>query len=86
MRHNLNPVGRHHLRFKRIPEGYTQHDGKNMPCLPGEYVDVVIKTAQGLGFAGPMKAFLQDWNSANHPKGIGAVIAYKVVDFTRAAS
>jgi hypothetical protein len=78
--HDIDP-GRHLLRFKRIPKGYHRHSGKDMPCLPDEYVDAIVLTAQGLGFSGPMKAFLHDWNSANHPGGIGAVVAYKVVEF-----
>lgn len=78
--HPLAP-GRHFLRFKRIPDGYHRHNGKKMPCLPDEYVDVIIRTAEGFGHAGPMKAWLQDWNPANHTKGIGAVVAYKVVEF-----
>lgn len=83
MMHNLAPIGRHHLRFKKVPKGYTLHKGKDMPCLPDEYVDVIIMTAQGLGFAGPMKALLQDWNPDNHANGLGAIIAYKVVEFGR---
>jgi hypothetical protein len=75
--------GRHHLRFKRIPAGYHRHKGKAMPVLPDEYVDVIVRTSQGFGFSGPMKAMLHDWNPANHPDGLGAVVAYKVVEFGR---
>lgn len=80
--HNPFAPGRHLMRFKRVPKGYTLHKGKDMPCLPDEYVDVIVQTSQGLGHAGPMKAYLQDWNPDNHPKGLGAVIAYKVVDLS----
>jgi hypothetical protein len=81
MNHRDLAPGRHLMRFKRVPEGYTRHKAKDMPCLPDEYVDVIVRTAQGFGIAGPMKAFLHDWNPDNHPRGIGAVVAYKVVGF-----
>jgi len=79
MRYDLSP-GRHMLRFKRVPAGFHKHKGKKAPCLPDEYVEVVIRTSQGYGIAGPMKAMTHDWNPAHHPKGLGAVVAYRVVD------
>lgn len=82
LHHPLHQAGRHHVRFKQIPSGYRKHSGRKCPFdHPDQvYVDVVIRTAQGYGFSGPHRATMHDWNHDNHPDGIGAVVAYRVLN------
>lgn len=61
-----------------IPEGYTAHDGGERPVDENEFVDCIIRTSEGLGHSGVMRAKMHEWDSSKHPDGIGAVVAYRI--------
>ena len=61
-----------------IPEGYTAHDGGDCPVEPDTFVDCIIRTSEGLGHSGVMRAKLHEWNASKHPDGIGAVVGYRL--------
>jgi hypothetical protein len=60
-----------------LPDGYKRHTGKSCPVEIESFVDCIIRTAEGLGHSGVMRAKLHDWNPSSHPKGIGAVVAWR---------
>lgn len=60
-----------------LPEGFTLHDGGPCPVDADSYVEPLIQTSEGLGSGGVAKARMHDWVAANHPDGLGAVIAYR---------
>lgn len=61
-----------------LPEGYTEHDGGECPLEPYVYVDCIIRTSEGLGHSGAVRAELHDWIHVNHEGGVGAVMGYRI--------
>lgn len=64
-------------RAAELPEGFIAHGGGECPVDPESYVEPLIQTSEGLGSGGVCKARMHDWVAANHPDGLGAVIAYR---------
>jgi hypothetical protein len=63
-----------------LPDGYTATDGLTCPVTPSTTVDCIVRTSEGLGHSGPMRAQYQDWIAADFPGGIGAVVGYRLAD------
>lgn len=62
-----------------LPEDYTAYDGKGCPVDPDDYVDLIIRTAEGLGHSGIMRAKLHDWEQ-DEPDGLGHVVGYRLAE------
>lgn len=60
----------------KLPKGYKLHDGKGCPVEPDELVDCIIRTGDGLGHSGAMRARLHDWAQAAK-KGRGHIVAWR---------
>lgn len=60
-----------------LPENYIPYDGLGCPVEPNQYVDLIIRTKEGLGHSGIMQARLHDWTQ-NQIDGIGHVVAYRL--------
>lgn len=77
------PLPRHHQRFDIIPAGFVRYRGKGCPfnLLPdrsrtAQRVELVVRTAEGLGFSGPRRIGASEWDAA--PEEIGAIVAYRL--------
>jgi hypothetical protein len=62
-----------------IPKGYKPYDGKGCPTNPEQYVDLIIRTAEGFGHSGAVRARLHDWEQ-NESDGLGHVVAWREAD------
>lgn len=62
----------------RLPRGFKAHDGGECPLDPDAYVETLIQTSEGVGSGGVAQARVHDWVAANHPGGLGAVLAYRM--------
>lgn len=62
-----------------LPEGYTAHNGKACPVDGDELVDCIIRTAEGLGHSGSMRARYHDW-AQRAPGGLGHIVGYRITD------
>jgi hypothetical protein len=65
----------------KLPKGYKVYDGKGCPVDERAMVDCIIRTGEGLGHSGVMRASLHDW-AQSAPKGHGHVVAYRKIDGT----
>lgn len=65
------------VRFK-LPKGFTAHHGDGCPVDGEQYVEPIIRTAEGFGSAGVMKAKLHDWTAEAHEGGLGEVVGYRL--------
>lgn len=63
--------------LRGVPQGFTVHKGKEMPVAPEDKVILVIRTSEGLGFAGPERANLHEWDPSKHEDGLGAVVGHR---------
>lgn len=63
-----------------IPRGFEAHYGDGMPVAADQYVEPIIRTAEGFGSAGVVKAGYHDWTFETHAEsaGLGEVVAYRV--------
>jgi hypothetical protein len=61
-----------------IPEGFAEHDGKGRPSEVGEddFVVLIVRTGEGFGFSGPMRARLHNWEQ-DAPEGHGHIVAWR---------
>jgi hypothetical protein len=76
---NDQALGRHHLRFAKVPAGFIRFRGNGDPIKNDKaLVELVIRTAEGLGFAGPRKVHPEEWTipASEH----GSIAAYRLVD------
>lgn len=66
----------------RLPKGFRVHRGGPCP-VPGEqYVEAIIRTADGFGSSGVMLALMFDWTwKAHEPEGgLGEVVGYRLAE------
>lgn len=63
-----------------FPKGFVAHHGDGCPVDPGQYVEAIVRTAEGYGSAGVMKASMHDWTrEAHEPEaGLGEVVGYRL--------
>jgi hypothetical protein len=61
-----------------VPDGFILHDGGECPVFPDQYVEMLVRTGEGLGSSGIIKAKLQHWEDSEHEGGYGAVVAYRL--------
>lgn len=59
-----------------LPEGFTEHDGKGRPVDGEQFVVLVIRTNQGLGYSGPVRAKFHDWEQ-NEKSTLGHIVGWK---------
>lgn len=68
------------MTTKRIPKEFIRHDGGDCPVDPEAYVEALVKTSQGIGSAGVMRAKMHAWNDDDHPaNGVGRIVGYRLV-------
>lgn len=60
-----------------LPPEFTAHDGGACPVDPESYVEPIIRTAQGFGSGGVVKARTHFWEADKHEGGLGAIVAYR---------
>lgn len=63
-----------------LPAGFTKHKGGKCPVEPDARVLFVIRTSEGLGIAGPMRASEHEWKHSAHDDGLGAVVGYRLAE------
>lgn len=61
-----------------LPKNYLRHKGGGCPVDPEQFVDCIVRTAEGFGHSGVMRAKLHEWRASEHPDGIGAVVGYRL--------
>lgn len=70
---------RHHQRFDKVPPGFIRFRGKKDPVgNERAIVEIVVRTAEGLGFAGPRRVHPEEWTvpASEH----GSIAAYRLVE------
>jgi hypothetical protein len=67
-------------RFQFPAKGFKHHDGGNCPVDPEQYVETIIRTAEGYGSGGVTKALVHFWNYEAHDEeaGLGEVVGYRL--------
>jgi hypothetical protein len=62
-----------------IPEGYTLHDGSGLPSdvEPEQFVDLIIRTGEGLAHSGVVRARTHFWDQ-DAPDTFGHIVAYRL--------
>jgi hypothetical protein len=65
-----------HARHRHLPEGFVRWRGGECPVAPEEHVELMIRTAQGFGSSGVVRASYHDWKPA---KGLGSIAGYRTI-------
>jgi hypothetical protein len=67
------------VRFK-LPKGFKRHHGDGCPVAGDQYVEAIVRTAEGYGSSGVMRADRHDWNFETHEPegGLGEVVGYRL--------
>lgn len=60
-----------------LPEGYVPHDGGKCPVDPEWYMDLIIRTAEGLAHSGVGRAKFHEWEDSKHPSELGTIAGYR---------
>lgn len=68
---------RHHQRFDKIPAGFVRFRGKHAPYPANARVEMVIRTAEGFGIAGPRKVHPEEWTVP--ASELGSIAAARLV-------
>lgn len=65
-----------------LPKGFTAHHGDGCPVDAEQFVEPIIRTAEGFGSAGVMRAKYHDWTAAAHAPagGLGEVVGYRLAE------
>ncbi len=66
-------TGREIMAKLKMPDGFTAFSGTTRPVGEHEFVEVLVRTVEGFGSSGIMRANLFDWNS----QGMGGVVGYR---------
>lgn len=63
-----------------LPEGFTPHHGGPCPVASDAFVEPIIRTAEGYGSAGVIRAKFHVWPHDHHDDegGLGAVVGYRL--------
>lgn len=71
----------------QFPEGFIQHHGEGTPVNSEQYVEAIIRTAEGHGSTGIQKAKYHDWTfEAHEPEGgLGEVVGYRIASQSESA-
>jgi hypothetical protein len=58
-----------------LPKGYKAYDGKGCPVDGDQFVDLIIRTGEGLAHSGRTRARFHGWE---HPNGrLGNIVGWK---------
>lgn len=70
-----------------LPEDFIPHYGGGRPVDAEQYVEAIIRTAEGYGSTGVQKAKYHDWTfEAHEPEGgLGEVVGYRLAGRNEAA-
>lgn len=60
-----------------LPKGFKRHRGGKCPVDPNSYVEPLIRTSEGIGSGGIVRASDHEWSSKHHKDGLGAIVAYR---------
>lgn len=63
-----------------FPDGFIRHYGEGCPVDPDQFVEAIIRTAEGYGSTGVVRARLHNWTAKAHEKegGLGEVVGYRL--------
>lgn len=64
-------------RTVKLPKKFIPHDGGDCPVEPDSYVELLVRTSEGIGGTSVQRAREVEWNSAKHEGGFGAIVAYR---------
>lgn len=63
--------------MKGLPKGFTPHDGKKCPVESEDArVVLVIRTSEGLGFSGPIRAREHEWTRKSGT--LGCIVGWRL--------
>jgi hypothetical protein len=60
-----------------LPQGYIPHAGEGCPVDGDQFVDCIIRTSEGLGHSGAIRARYHDW-AQDVPGGLGHIVGYRI--------
>lgn len=67
-------------RTLSLPKGFKKHDGGPCPVEPDSYVELLIRTGEGIGGTRVQRAKEHEWEDDKHEGGLGAIVAYRPAD------
>lgn len=60
-----------------LPASFVRHDGGGCPVDGESYVELLIRTGEGIGGTSVQRARDHVWEADQHEGGLGAIVAYR---------
>lgn len=69
-------------RFRFPRKGFKRHHGGPRPVGADQYVEAIVRTAEGFGSSGVIRADRQQWEMDANPEeaGLGVVVGYRLAE------